>query len=132
MRPVFASLILATCTIGGCASSGASGPAYPPTISHVVLAKLNNPGDAVTLFNESREKLSGIPGVRFYAQGPHFETGRPTVEKDYDVALLMGFDTPEDYQRYVDHPRHVEFVKTWRPRLQWLRVYDVHTRSAPH
>ena len=55
--------------------------------------------------------------------------GRSTVLNDYDVGLYIGFDTEEDYAVYVEHPQHVGYVTKWRPRLAWLKVYDIEDRN---
>lgn len=102
-------------------------------ITHIVFVKLNDPSEAATLIRESRETLGQIRGVTALSVGHHLDTGRPTVDGDYDAGLTMGFRTAADYKMYVEHPAHVEFVKKWRPRTKWMRVYDIHddTRANP-
>ena len=107
------------------ADARASAP-RPALISHVVFFKLQDPSGAPALIDACDTMLSEIPGVVSYAAGRHIDTGRPTVDGDYDVGLYIGFDTEDAYAAYVDHPQHVELVNEWKPRLAWLRVYDIH------
>jgi len=109
---------------GGCAATTRSAE-RPARINHVVFAKLKEPAHADELIADSDRMLRTIPTVRRYFCGTHLDTGRASVLSDYDVAAYMGFDTEEDYRAYVEHPAHVELVERWRPRLEWLRVYDV-------
>lgn len=97
----------------------------PARISHIVLVKLKNPADAPALIADSDAKLARIPGVTAYACGRHLDMGRPTVIHDYDVGLYVGFDSTEDYAVYVDHPDHKALVAEWKPKSEWLHVYDV-------
>lgn len=132
MRPLALALVTSLGALGaGCSTPDQrTGGNSPARISHIVLAKLNDPGDARALLSEGRQKLATIPGVRSYAQGRPLDAGRPNIDGDYDVAVIMGFDSAEDYRRYVEHPRHQEFVNSWRPRLKWMRIHDVETGPA--
>lgn len=103
--------------------SGAA--ARPARINHVVFFKLRDPGQAAALIADCDRLLPTIPGVAAYYCGRHHEVGRATIDSDYDVGAFVGFDSDADYAAYVEHARHVELVTTWRPRLEWLRVYDV-------
>ena len=42
--------------------------------------------------------------------------GSDAVDSDYDVGFYVGFDTDEAYKAYLDHPRHLDLVKKWKPR----------------
>jgi hypothetical protein len=115
--------------VAGCAAApSATMPPRPPrpaAINHFVVFKLNDPADADQLIADCDRYLATIPGVVSYFAGRHHEVGRPTVYSDYDVGFFVGFDSDEDYAVYVDHPDHVRVVNKWRPRWQWIRVYDV-------
>ncbi len=74
--------------------------------------------------------LRPIQSVRSFAAGPHIETGRESVLSDYDVGLVIGFDTVDGYAEYVEHPLHVELVETWRSRIAAIRVYDIYDTSG--
>lgn len=104
--------------LGACASQ-------PPPISHVVLIDLLDEEDTPALLADSERLLRSIPSVRSFAAGRHIETGRASVLADYDVGLVIAFDDPAGYTAYVDHPKHVELVETWGPRLASIRIFDV-------
>ncbi|MBX3321954.1 MAG: Dabb family protein [Phycisphaeraceae bacterium] len=114
--------LIGALAVGGCSSSG---PARPAMISHVVLIELSDPSLAGALIADCDRHLTDIKEVRSYASGQHLDTGRATVQSDYDVGLYIGFDSVEDYARYVEHPLHVELVDRWRSRIARMRVYDI-------
>ncbi|MCA9292053.1 MAG: Dabb family protein [Phycisphaerales bacterium] len=113
-----------TVCAGGCATTPAR-PPRPAVISHIVFFKLNDPADADALIAACDARIAPIPGITAYACGRHVDTGRATVASDYDVGCVIGFDSTASYARYVEHPEHVAVVSAWRPRLTWLKVYDV-------
>jgi hypothetical protein len=41
------------------------------------------------------------------------------------VGLYVGLVDEAGYRTYLEHPSHVELVTTWRPRWEWIRIYDV-------
>ncbi|HRQ72396.1 MAG TPA: Dabb family protein [Phycisphaerales bacterium] len=104
-------------------------PPRPAVINHVVFFKLKDSADAARLIDDCDRRLARIPGITSYFCGSHIDTGRPTVETEYDVAFYVGFDTLKDYAAYVDHPLHVAVVAEWRPRFEWIKVYDVHDET---
>ncbi len=114
-------LCLSVGSLVGCSSNPAG-----PSISHVVLISLQDQSEAEALLADCDRLLVPIPSVTTYAAGDHIDTGRGTVQSDYDVGLVIGFDSPEGYATYVDHPRHVELVETWGPKFSSIRVYDIH------
>lgn len=101
-------------------------------VEHFVLFKLHDPALAGDLLADCHRLLPGIPGVTTYYGGRHVETGRPTVDAGYDAAIGIGFDSLDAYSSYVSHPDHQALVNTWRPRLEWLRVYDIGHESPDH
>ncbi len=117
-------MVLVVLVLPACAATP-SNPPRPARINHVVFFKLQNPNDAVELINDCDAKLAAIPGVVAYFAGPHLETGRATVDSDYDVGLYVGFMTEDAYRAYVEHPSHIEVVAKWKPALEWLLVRDV-------
>ena len=105
--------------------SRATRPMAPAAINHIVFFKLRDPGDAGALIDDSRRMLGEIPGVLSLFAGPHIDTGRASVETDYDACLYVGFATPDDYAAYVVHPNHTGLVGKWKDRFEWYRVYDI-------
>jgi len=104
---------------------GCAGPRSPGKISHVVFVELKSPTDAGELLEASRV-LAEIDGVVSFSAGPHIDTGRDSVLHDYDIGMVIGFDSERDYAAYVADPIHTGFVREWKPRLKALRVYDIH------
>lgn len=124
--------LLASALLAGCGSSPKPGPSpqvqtapRPAPIMHLVYVKLVDPGEAAALVADADRMLGTIPSVTSYFCGLHKETGRPTIEADYDVAMGIGFADLEGYQRYIDDPAHRRFVEAWKPRCAWLRIHDV-------
>jgi hypothetical protein len=105
--------------------SAAGLPPRPALINHAVFFKLKNPDDADELLADCDRLLATIPGVVSYYAGRHHEVGRGHVFNDYHVGMFVGFDSDEDYAVYADHPNHIAAVEKWRPRWEWIRVYDV-------
>ena len=114
MKGIFCVLL---CCVG-CA-------AKPHAVNHVVFIELNDPSQATALIEDSNARLATIPTVKDYFCGTHVPAGRDTVKTDYDVGIYFAFDSLDDYEAYVKHPRHVSFVTDWKPKLQSLRVYDI-------
>jgi hypothetical protein len=97
----------------------------PQRIAHIVFIELNNPGDYDEILRDSEAMLSTIPGVSTYHAGAHLDTGRSTILDDYDLAIILGFESEADLAHYVAHEQHIEYVTKWKPKLRVLRVYDV-------
>jgi len=111
--------------LAGCASSSSgSDGAQPAPLMHLVYIQLLDPGDLDELRADCVRLLTGIPGVHDLALGTHFESGRETVDSDYDLLLFMRFDDGDDYRAYVEHADHVALVDKWRARFRSLTVSD--------
>ena len=117
-------VILPMALLAGCATTP-DHPPRPAAINHVVFFKLKDPMQARELIADCDARLSTIPGVVSYYCGPPIDTGRETVDADYDVGFYVGFASESDYAAYVAHPSHLELVAEWRPRFQSLRVHDI-------
>ena len=117
-------LVLVVVLLPACATTP-SNPPRPARINHVVFFKLQDPSDAAELINDCDAKLASIPGVVAYFAGPHLDTGRSTVDSDYDIGLYVGFMTEAAYRGYVEHPSHLEVVAKWKPSLERLLVRDI-------
>ena len=118
-------ILLAAVTLCGCATTQAI-PSRPAAVSHIVFIKLNDSSETDALLADCDAKLSAIPGVVSYAGGAHLDTGRATVESNYDAGIYIGFDNEADYAAYVAHPNHVSLVNDWKAKMRWLRVYDIY------
>ncbi|MEE2908740.1 MAG: Dabb family protein [Planctomycetota bacterium] len=97
----------------------------PARINHIVFFKLKDPGDTTELIRDCDRDLADIPGVTSYYCGQHGDFGRKNVQTDYDVGFYVGFESDEAYQAYLADPNHVAIVGKWKPRWEWIRIYDV-------
>ena len=98
----------------------------PAAINHVVFFTLNDSSRAAELIADCDRRIAGIPGVESYFCGRHVDTGRESVDSNYDVGFYVGFDSFEDYARYVEHPEHKALVEDWQPHLREMLVRDVY------
>lgn len=130
-NPLRAAASLAACTLfAGCASAPRSAfdtteGTPSPTIRHVVLIDLKDAGDATRLIEAMDADLAPIPGIVSYWRGTPYQSGRPEVQANYDVALIVDFRDAAAYSTYSSHPKHVGLVTEWKPRLNSLTIYDV-------
>ena len=107
----------------GCAKGGDRLLERAP-LQHVVLIELADGADLAALRSDSDRLVPTIPGVRGYLSGTHLEVGRANVASGYDLAIVVEFDSVDDYRRYLDHPSHLELVQTWKPRWRRATIYD--------
>ncbi|MEY5061410.1 MAG: Stress responsive Barrel Domain [Planctomycetota bacterium] len=100
-------------------------PKQPPqhTIVHVVLVDVAEDLEIPAMRADSDRLLPTIPHVRHYVCGSPVDIGRANVSKDYDLGIIVEFDSVEDYKAYLAHPVHQQLVQTWRPK--WKRSYIV-------
>ena len=131
---IAAAVTIAAGLLGGCGGKAspflpeprpeaARSVAMPGRFQHVVLVELNDKADIATMKADSDSMLPRIPTVRGYVCGAPVDIGRAAVAKDYDLGIVVQFDSVEDYQAYLAHPIHEELVAKWRPR--WRRSYIV-------
>ncbi|MCA9294973.1 MAG: Dabb family protein [Phycisphaerales bacterium] len=131
-RTLPAAIILGLAAgLSGCSTSSRSAErdrttvSSPGVVHHPVFFTLNDPADRAALIADCDALLPVIPGVTAYACGVHHESGRSTVDSNYDVGLYIAFDSPASYASYVTHPNHVTLVERWKPHLKSLHVYDI-------
>ena len=96
----------------------------PVAIEHVVLISLTNHAERDALEADCRKFLAHIPGVEALSVGSPVDTGRPTVDAEYDTGVIVSFASKEAYAAYVIHPDHVALVTAWKPRIAKMRVFD--------
>ena len=94
-------------------------------INHVVFFSLKSSEDTQELIHDCDSTLSSMGVVVSDWCGEHGDFGRPAVDDNYDVGLCVGFNSDEDYGRYVKHPDHLALVNKWKHRWNWIRMYDV-------
>lgn len=120
------AILLTLACLGACGPRRAPSPAR---INHIVFVTLDDPNDYKELLIDSDALLSTIPSVQTYSAGPHVDTGRDSIIDDYDLAIVLGFDTRAQLAAYVEHEQHAAYVTKWKPRLDSLRVYDMLDQS---
>ncbi len=103
--------------------SGPAAKTMPGRLQHVVLVDLEDDADIPRMRADSDRMLPAIPTVRGYVCGTHVEIGRGNIAKDYDLGIIVQFDSVDDYKAYLEHPIHTQLVATWRPK--WRRSYIV-------
>jgi hypothetical protein len=117
---------LVFCASLGCAGSPRvedSSRDMSAPLQHVVLVDLADDGDIAAMRAASDAMLPTIPMVKGYVCGAPVDIGRANVHKDYDLGIIVQFDSVADYKAYLEHPVHVELVQTWRPK--WKKSFIV-------
>jgi len=109
-------------TSGG-ARSAPTFPAMPAKLQHVVLVDLADDADIPAMRSASDAMLPRIPMVKGYVCGTPVDIGRANVSRDYDLGIIVQFDSIEDYKAYLEHPIHQDLVREWRPK--WRKSYIV-------
>jgi len=118
-----AAALAVAATWTGCATGAARRLERAP-LQHVVLIELADRAELPALRSESDRLIPAIPGVRGYLSGAHIDVGRANVASDYDLAIVVEFDSIDDYRRYLEHPAHLELVRTWKPKWRRATIYD--------
>lgn len=93
-------------------------------LTHVVMFNLADPTETEALIEACDRYLTDIHAVDSYACGQHFDTGRSVVLSDYDVALVVGFNSPADYTAYLQSQQHTAFLDQWSSRISDVRIFD--------
>ena len=108
-------------------------PLHPPpcagegNLLHVVIIRLNNPGDpeAQRKIIAASESFRQIPGVQTVHVGKVLSGNRPHQDSNFDVGLVMGFKSKEDMDAYIAHPIHVKAVnEVLKPLAEDYTSYD--------
>lgn len=104
-----------------------------PMLAHNVFFALKDNSEAAkkAMVAESHTYLAPIPGTVFYAAGVVSDVEREVVDRDYDVALHVVFKNKAAMEKYLVHPRHLEYVKKHRPNWKKVRVFDSFVSRAP-
>jgi hypothetical protein len=125
-------IVIVSLALASCASTSAPrsafdpvGHASPTALQHVVLIKLNDPGEAAAMIADIDAAIANIPAVERYWRGSRFDVDRPEVKRDFDVGLIIEFRDAAAYDVYVHDPHHLDVVTRWMPRCASLTIYDV-------
>ena len=76
------------------------------------------------LVADSHKYLSPIPGTVFYAAGTLSDADSELNDRDFDVALHVVFKDKSAMQKYLVHPKHLEYVEKHKPNWKRVRVFD--------
>jgi hypothetical protein len=96
-------------------------------ISHVVLCWLKDPGnqDHRQQIIDVSKSFSEIPSVRSVHVGTALSSDRAIVDDSFDVAIYLTFDSKENLQAYLGHPKHVAAKENvLMPLVKKVVVYD--------
>jgi hypothetical protein len=124
-------ICLGLCVIG---APAADKPAEKgPMLAHNVFFTLkdNSPAARKEMIEDSHQYLAPIPGTVFYAAGTVSDVERDVVVRDYDVALHVVFKNKAAMEKYLVHPKHLEYVKKHQPNWKQVRVFDSFVEGAP-
>ena len=120
------SIILSSLLIIGCVSNDSLNH-NEHKIVHIVLIWLHDPGnqnhiDKVIKVTQDLLEITEVLEIRV---GESISSDRPIVDDSFDIALYMIFNSKEELQAYLVHPKHKEAVKTvLRPLANKILVYD--------
>lgn len=119
------SALAAVLMIGLASCAARPVPRDRAPILHVVLVKLKQPGDAQRAYDDVVSVLNNTRAARDFIRGFHVDTGRPEVDADYDMALIMEFETRALYEKYLTSEAHGALLRVWRPHIAGLRIFDI-------
>jgi hypothetical protein len=79
---------------------------------------------AARLIAGCREHLTGHPGTKVFAVGTCADYDRQVNDRDYDVALVIVFDSHSAHDAYQTAPRHNAFIAAHADTWAKVRVFD--------
>jgi hypothetical protein len=125
-RNIAALALVTTLLMSGCWPVMTVPP--PPSVGHVVVCWLKNPGNAhdrQELLLVSKSFEGKIPGLINVAVGPVLRSTRPSVDSSFDVAIVMTFKDAYALDAYTKSPLHLHAVQnTLKPLVARYVVYD--------
>ena len=75
-------------------------------------------------FEEKLEALTNIKNVKQGFVGKTASTARPIIDRSYDYALILVFDSIEQHDLYQDHPVHEDFRQSCGEFWIKVTIYD--------
>ena len=122
--PLMAILIAPLFLLASCSHH----PAQTNTsVNHVVLLWLK-PGTSQSQIDniiKYSNELRNIEGVYHLQLGPSIPSTRKIVDDSFDLGIYMRFNSIEEMNQYLKHPRHVDLVnKHIKPNIRKIIVYD--------
>jgi hypothetical protein len=113
-------LILMVLIMSSCSSVNNS----TPQVQHIVMCWLK-PDASQAEFIEAVKALKKIDEVQSVSIGSKLESIEPVADNSFDISFIITFKNNDDLKVYLDHPKHVEAVKTvLKPALAKVIVYD--------
>jgi hypothetical protein len=117
-------------------NSGCSVNQSPPseqTIQHVVLVwfKPNTSEKTTNSIIKETRKLKQIPGIQNLRVGLAVPSQRKIVDDSFDLGIVMSFPDKHTMDRYIQHSRHVDFVRRYvKPYVSKIIVYDIRDKLS--
>ena len=81
-------------------------------------------GTGEKMRSDIEKKLSEIGQVKEIWAGPPEGVDRDVVDNEYDMSLHAMIGDLKALQAYQVDPIHVEFVETYKPHFDHIKVYD--------
>jgi len=102
-------------------------PQSAPGLAHVVFFTLKDqsPASRQAFVAACDKYLTDHPGTVHYSAGvrePSYQ--RPVNDQEFDVALVVVFDSKEAHDQYQVAPRHKEFIAEQSVNWSKVRVFD--------
>jgi quinol monooxygenase YgiN len=88
------------------------------------LLKDRTPAAAAALVASCREHLTGHPGEVAFSVGTLADYDRHVNDRDWDVFLLIVFESQAAHDAYQTGPRHEQFIAANAPTWAKVRVFD--------
>jgi quinol monooxygenase YgiN len=101
-------------------------------LAHAVYFTLKDrsPAAVERLVAACREDLAGHEGEASFAVGTCADYDRHVNDRDWDVMLLIVFESRAAHDRYQKAPRHVKFIAAQAPNWAKVRVFDADVPAA--
>lgn len=95
-------------------------------LSHAVYFTLKDrsPAAATALAESCRTHLTGHPGVSYFSVGTCADYDREVNDRDFDVALLLVFESHAAHDAYQVADRHNQFIAENATTWAKVRVFD--------
>ena len=137
-RPILAAAAASIVTAAlGLAWAAAPEPVAPEDspLAHMVYFTLKDDSEAhrQKLVDACEKYLSGHDGTLGFAAGPIAgELDREVNDRDFDVALLIIFETRAAQDKYQEAPRHLKFIEENSATWAKVRVFDSYLTAMSH
>lgn len=95
-------------------------------LSHAVYFTLKDrsPAASAGLVESCQKHLTGHPGVHYFSVGTRAGYDREVNDRDFDVALLLVFESHVAHDAYQVAERHGQFIAENATTWAKVRVFD--------